>query len=74
MVERCGGSCYTPPYTCISNLTSLHTVEVMLVQSKWPHGEHDVRCSEVEVEAPWGATSVMRSMPPLKFYFCYFRP
>lgn len=50
MVERCGGSCYTPPYTCISNLTSLHTVEVMLVQSKWPHGEHDVRCSEVEVE------------------------
>ena len=43
MLERCGGSCYAPPYSCISNQSSLHTVEVMLVQSKWPHGEHDIR-------------------------------
>jgi len=43
MVARCGGSCYAPPYSCISNQTSLQTVEVMLVQSKWPHGEHDIR-------------------------------
>ena len=50
MVERCGGSCYAPPYSCISNQSSLHTVEVMLVQSKWPHGEHDIRCTEVSVE------------------------
>ena len=54
MVDRCGGSCYTPPYSCISNHSSLHKVEVMLVQSKWPHGEHDVRCSEVEVEVHEG--------------------
>ena len=50
MVERCGGSCYAPPYSCLANQSSVNTVEVMLVLSKWPHGEHDIRCSEVRVE------------------------
>merc|ERR1712038_558169 len=50
MVHRCGGSCYMEAYDCIPTKTSVRTVEVMLVQSKWPHGQHEVHCSQLEVE------------------------
>ena len=49
-VARCGGSCYVNQYTCNHVSTSTITVQVMLVLSKWPHGEHHVLCDEVEVE------------------------
>ena len=50
MVHRCGASCYMEAYDCIPTKTSVRTVEVMLVQSKWPHGQHEVHCSQLEVE------------------------
>jgi len=50
MVERCGGSCYIEQYTCLPAQKSIKTVEVMLILSKWPQGEHEVKCSTVEVE------------------------
>jgi len=50
MVDRCGGSCYMESYNCIPEATSMTKVQVMLVQSKFPHGKHDTMCSEVEVE------------------------
>ena len=49
-VDRCGGSCYGPAHTCSPTIKSLTIVQVMLVLSKWPHGEHETLCSEVEVE------------------------
>jgi len=49
-VDRCGGSCYVHQYSCNPTKTSAITIPVMLVLSKWPHGEHDVLCSEVVVE------------------------
>lgn len=49
MVERCGGSCYIESYDCIPDQTSLMPVEVMVVQSKWPHGQHDVHCTQIQV-------------------------
>ena len=49
-VERCGGSCYVHQYSCNPTSMSVMTILVMLVLSKWPHGEHEVLCSEAMVE------------------------
>jgi len=49
-VDRCGGSCYGPAHTCSPMMKSVTMVQVMLVLSKWPHGEHETLCTEVEVE------------------------
>ena len=51
MVPRCGGACHAPQ-SCgpAPAATRVTTVEVMLVLSRWPHGEHSVVCTEVEVE------------------------
>ena len=49
-VERCGGSCYVQPYSCNPTSQTIMTIPVMLVLSKWPHGEHEVLCTEVLVE------------------------
>lgn len=49
MVERCGGSCYIESYDCIPDQISLRPVQVMVVQSKWPHGQHDVHCTQIQV-------------------------
>ena len=49
-VERCGGSCYVPAHSCNPTVKSTNMVQVMLVLSKWPHGEHETLCTEVEVE------------------------
>jgi len=49
-VNRCGGSCYVPPHSCNPTKETVMTVQVMLVLSKWPHGEHETLCTEVEVE------------------------
>ena len=49
-VERCGGSCYVNQYSCNPTSMSVMTIPVMLVLSKWPHGEHEILCSEVMLE------------------------
>ena len=49
MVDRCGGSCYHESYNCIPEQVSMRRVEVMLVRSRWPHGESDVQCSQLQV-------------------------
>ena len=49
-VARCGGSCYVQPYSCNPTSQTVMTIPVMLVLSKWPHGEHEVLCTEVLVE------------------------
>jgi len=49
-VDRCGGTCYVPSHTCNPLVKSLAKVQVMMVLSKWPHGEHETLCTEVEVE------------------------
>ena len=49
-VDRCGGSCFVPAHTCSPRVKSMAMVQVMLVMSKWPHGEHETLCTEVEVE------------------------
>ena len=49
-MERCGGACFVPPHSCNAVKTSVKKVPVMLVMAKWPHGEHEVVCKEVEVE------------------------
>ena len=49
-VNKCGGSCYSPPHTCNPAKETKVVVQVMLVLSKWPHGEHETLCAEVEVD------------------------
>ena len=49
-VDKCGGSCYIPPHSCNPARETKMKVQVMLVMSKWPHGEHETLCTEVEVE------------------------
>ena len=49
-VDKCGGSCYIPPHSCNAARETKMKVQVMLVLSKWPHGEHETLCTEVEVE------------------------
>ena len=49
-VDRCGGSCFVPAHTCSPRVKSMTMVQVMLVMSKWPHGEHETLCTEVDVE------------------------
>lgn len=56
VVKRCGGGCALPPHSCQAARGGRHaatrtvTVEVMLVLGIWPHGEHEVVCSRLEVE------------------------
>jgi len=50
MVERCAGSCYIPAHRCNPTKTSVKKVPVMMVMNQWPHGEHEMSCSDVEVE------------------------
>ena len=50
MLKRCGGSCYVPSHSCSPTIRSFSKVNVMLVLSKWPHGEHEMVCSEIELE------------------------
>ena len=49
-LDRCGGSCYVPAHSCNAVKTSVKKVHVMLVLAKWPHGEHDVVCQDLDVE------------------------
>jgi len=49
-VPRCSGSCYVPTHTCLAEVQGIKVVQVMLVMSRWPHGEHKTVCTEVEVE------------------------
>ena len=49
-VPRCGGSCYVPTHTCMAQVRSTKVVQVMLVMSKWPHGEHETVCIDVELD------------------------
>jgi len=49
-VNRCGGSCYVHHHSCNPIVSNIITVPVMLVQSIWPHGEHEIICSEVKIE------------------------
>ena len=48
-VDKCGGSCYIPPHSCNPATETKMKVQVMLVLSKWPHGEHET-LTEEEVE------------------------
>ena len=48
-VDKCGGFCYIPPHSCNPARETKRRVQVMLVLSKWPHGEHETLCTEVEV-------------------------
>lgn len=50
VVERCGGSCYVPPHSCNAVRKSVKKVPVMMVMNKWPHGEHEMVCSVLDVE------------------------
>ena len=49
-VNKCGGSCFVPPHSCNPGKETKMVVQVMLVLSKWPHGEHETICTEVEVD------------------------
>ena len=52
VLKRCGGGCALPPHTCqaASGRRHVRSVEVMLVLGIWPHGEHEVVCSRLELE------------------------
>ena len=50
MVDRCAGSCYVPPHSCNVVKKSVKKVPVMLVLNKWPHGEHEMVCRDLEVD------------------------
>lgn len=49
-MDRCGGTCYDPSHTCYPTVKTVTKVQVMMVLARWPHGEHETLCSEVEVE------------------------
>jgi hypothetical protein len=54
VLKRCGGGCALPPHSCQAarggRQTTRRTVEVMLVLGIWPHGEHEVVCSRLQLE------------------------
>ena len=50
MVDRCAGSCYVPPHSCNVVKKTVKKVPVMLVLNKWPHGEHEMVCRDLEVD------------------------
>jgi PDGF/VEGF domain len=51
VLRRCGGGCALPPHTCqAAGRRQARSVEVMLVLGIWPHGEHEVVCSRLELE------------------------
>ena len=50
MVKRCGGSCYLPAHKCHPIRTSVKKIPIMKVMKKWPHGEHEIKCHELDVE------------------------
>ena len=49
-MDRCGGTCYDPSHTCYPTVKTVTKVQVMMVMARWPHGEHETLCTEVEVE------------------------
>ena len=49
-VERCQGGCSLPAHACHPTQVVEREVEVMLVLARWPHGEHQVVCSSLQVE------------------------
>ena len=49
-VSRCKGGCNLPAHSCHPTQVVERQVEVMLVLARWPHGEHQVVCSSIQVE------------------------
>lgn len=45
----CLGSCTARPYSCTPTREETEEVEVMLVLSRWPQGEHQVICTSLQV-------------------------
>lgn len=52
LLRRCGGGCHLPPHTCqaVAGRRQTRSLEVMLVLGIWPHGEHEVVCTRLELE------------------------
>lgn len=50
VVMRCGGNCIRPSHRCIPVLKRTRSIPVMMIISRFPHGNHETVCGHVEVE------------------------
>ena len=49
-VDRCSGSCNIFSHTCQAINLTYQVVQVMMVMTQWPHGEHQLVCDQIMVD------------------------